>query len=131
MKTSELIAAIGDENVTIQFLDSCLIRADMTKKGSKITFGSDVRLQLDKIEKSGMIVWMDRDQLKAVLAGPVAKQPYAEDEVIALKAELFRIAEIARDIVSENCRDITYDTDIRLQAEAILEIADKALAVKP
>lgn len=78
MKTPELIAVIGDQNVAIQFLDNCMIRADMTKTGSKITFGTDVRLQIDKIEKSGMIVWMDREQLKAALAAPVVEKASAE-----------------------------------------------------
>lgn len=52
-------------------------------------------------------------------------------EVVDLKAAVCRIQQIARDIVAENFRDITYDTDIRMQAEAIIEIADKALGVKP
>ena len=73
MKTSELIAAVGDDKVGVQFIDQCNITMDWDhKKGTRITFGTDVALTLEGTERLGMIVWMDRDAVKAALAAEKA-----------------------------------------------------------
>lgn len=69
MKTSELIAAVGDDKVGIQFIDSCGITLDWDhKKGTRITFGTDAALGPNGTVRMGMIVWMDRDAVKAAIA---------------------------------------------------------------
>ncbi|QDH34007.1 hypothetical protein [Porphyrobacter sp. YT40] len=70
MKMSELILAIGDDNVEFQNLDSCLIAADYHhRKGTTITFGTDKRLHpTNGTEKLGLILWLDRDAVKAAIA---------------------------------------------------------------
>lgn len=68
MKTSELIAAVGDDKVGVQFIDSCGIALDWDhKKGTRITFGTDAELGPNGTVKMGMIVWMDRNAVKAAL----------------------------------------------------------------
>lgn len=76
MKTSELIAAVGDDKVGVQFIDTCNISMDWDhKKGTRITFGTDVKLIFNEgTERLGMIVWMDRDAVKAALAAEKAKK---------------------------------------------------------
>lgn len=69
MKTSELIAAVGDDVVGIQPLDKCALSLNWSeKKGTKITFGSDVKIEPGgRTEMFGLVVWMPRDKLKAVM----------------------------------------------------------------
>lgn len=66
MKLSELITAYGDERIEMQNLDHCSISLDMDKKGTKITFGTSVRLNLDGPEKLGLIIWLDRDEVARI-----------------------------------------------------------------
>lgn len=76
MKASELIAAVGDDKVGVQFLDQCAIDLNWGhKKGTRITFGTDVKLILNEgTERLGMIVWMDRDAVKAAIAAEKASK---------------------------------------------------------
>jgi hypothetical protein len=69
MKLSELIAAIGDENVGIQPLDVCADSLDWSaKKGTKITFVSDQPITPNGTVKLGLVIWMDRDAVDAEMA---------------------------------------------------------------
>lgn len=68
MKISELIAKVGDDNVKIQALDGCLIKADYSaKSGTKITFGTDAQLLPDGTKEMGIIVWLPREEVKKIL----------------------------------------------------------------
>lgn len=68
MKLSELILAVGDDNVQFQNLDQCAIDLNYSaKKGSKITFGTEQALTLDGTQKLGLVVWLDREQVNAAL----------------------------------------------------------------
>lgn len=76
MSIMELIAAVGLENLRIQFLDDDMTSAHWDhKKGSRITFGSDVTVDIaaDRLTKLGVVIWMDREQVKSVVAKAVAK----------------------------------------------------------
>ena len=65
MKLSELILAIGDENVQMQPLDACMIAARYDyRSGTKITFGTPMALTPNGTERMGLIVWLDRDAVK-------------------------------------------------------------------
>jgi hypothetical protein len=69
MKLSELITAVGDENVGIQNLDQCAIDLNWSaKKGTKITFGTDQVLTPEGLPKLGMVVWLDRKAVADALA---------------------------------------------------------------
>jgi hypothetical protein len=72
MKLSELILAVGDENVGIQNLDVCADTLDWSaKKGTKITFRTDQRLIFDTgTEKLGLVIWLDRDAVKKATVSP-------------------------------------------------------------
>lgn len=67
MKLSELIAAIGDDNVQFQNLDHCADKLNMNGATTKITFGTEQRLNLKGTEKLGLVIWLDRDDLVAEL----------------------------------------------------------------
>ncbi len=68
MKLSELILAIGDDNVRIQNLDVCADTLDWTaKRGTVIKFGTEVRLTPNGLDKLGMVVWLDRDAVAAAM----------------------------------------------------------------
>jgi hypothetical protein len=66
MKLSELISAVGDENVGLQNLDQSADALDWSaKKGlTKITFHTEQALILDGpgngLPKLGLVVWLDR-----------------------------------------------------------------------
>lgn len=69
MKLSQLILAIGDENVAIQNLDQCADTLDWTaKKGTKIKFGTEVPLTPNGTAKLGLVVWLDRDAVAAAMS---------------------------------------------------------------
>lgn len=70
MKTSELIAAVGDDNVGIQNIDTCATSLHWSeKKGARITFGSDVKILPEgRTDKLGLIVWLPRDRVSAIIA---------------------------------------------------------------
>ena len=73
MKLSELILAVGDENVAIQNLDVCADTLDYNiKSGTKIKFGTEVALTPEGTEKLGLVVWLPRDKVTAALA---SRQP--------------------------------------------------------
>lgn len=73
MKLSELIARIGDDNVEFQNLDGSLISVDFkAKSGTKITFGTSMTADFDGTTKLGLVVWLDRDAVKAAVAASKA-----------------------------------------------------------
>lgn len=68
MKMSELILAIGDDNVEFQNLDSCADSLNYSaKKGTKITFGTDMPLTPEGTRKLGLVLWLDRDAVKEAI----------------------------------------------------------------
>ncbi len=68
LTTSDLIKAVGDENVKIQNLDVAAIRLDYTRKsGTKITFGTDQPLLPTGTKMLGLVVWLPRDAVKKIL----------------------------------------------------------------
>lgn len=71
MQIPELLTRIGAD-VSYQYLDQCLMKADYDhKKGTKITFGTDVKLEPFKgTVEMGIVVWLPRDKAATVLAQP-------------------------------------------------------------
>jgi hypothetical protein len=63
---SELIAAYGDDKVQFQNLDQSAISLNMNGATTKITFGTEQRLNLDGTEKLGLVIWLDRDRVKEI-----------------------------------------------------------------
>lgn len=68
MKMSEMIAAYGDDNVQFQNLDQCAESLNMGNKHTKITFGTEQRLNLKGTEMLGLVLWFDRERLNEVVA---------------------------------------------------------------
>lgn len=69
MKMSELILAIGDDNVEFQNLDQCATDLNYShKSGTTIKFGTQRKLTPTGMDKLGLILWLDRDAVKAAVA---------------------------------------------------------------
>lgn len=69
MKMSELILAIGDENVEFQSLDECAVQLSYSLGGGgKITFGTEQPILPTGTKKLGLVLWLDRDAVKSALA---------------------------------------------------------------
>lgn len=73
MKISELIAAVGDENVRFQNLNNDAWGIDKTSKGTKITFYTD-GVQAEEFlagsgttKNIGLVVWLPRDKVNAAM----------------------------------------------------------------
>lgn len=68
MKMSELIAAYGDDNLHFQNLDQAADSMDWSRKsGGKITFGTQQEMTLEGTKRLGLILWLDRDKVAAIL----------------------------------------------------------------
>jgi hypothetical protein len=81
MKLSELIAAYGDDKVQFQNLDHCAEKMNMTGAVTKITFGTEQRLNLDGTDKLGLVVWMDRKRVAEIRAALLsAANPGAKED---------------------------------------------------
>ncbi len=73
MKLSELILAVGDENVKFQNLLNDAQSVDKTKHGTKITFYTDAVQAEEMIHAAttkniGLVVWLPRDRVDAAVA---------------------------------------------------------------
>ncbi len=70
MNLGDLINAVGD-NVQFQMLDQCADRMNMNKGVTKVTFGTEQPLGLNGFERMGIVVWLDRAQVKEITAATV------------------------------------------------------------
>ena len=68
LKLSELIAEYGDDNIQFQNLDHCVDDFQMTKRGTKARFGTNETFGFEGFHRLGLIVWMDRDKVDAIVA---------------------------------------------------------------
>lgn len=61
MKMTELLLAIGDDNIEFQNLDHCATDLRYSAKSkSRITFVTEGAITLDGTEKLGLVIWLDR-----------------------------------------------------------------------
>jgi hypothetical protein len=75
---SELILAIGDDNVEFQNLDSCAVSMNYNiKSGTKITFGADGNIlhPTKGTKKLGLVLWLDREAVKAAIEQETSNVP--------------------------------------------------------
>lgn len=84
MKLSEIILKIGDDNVTFQNLGNDLDSVSLTRRGVKVSFFTDPEninpndlLATKKSNKIGLIVWLPRDRVDAILAENSERKPGA------------------------------------------------------
>jgi hypothetical protein len=73
VKMSELILAVGDENVVFQNLLNDAQTVEKTKHGTKITFYTDSihaeeLLNGGATKKIGLVLWLPRDRVDAAVA---------------------------------------------------------------
>jgi hypothetical protein len=80
MKMSELILAVGDDNVAFQNLINDMDAINVTRRGTKISFFTDpANLQLHELlpggksKKIALVLWLPRDKAEAAIAA--AKAP--------------------------------------------------------
>jgi hypothetical protein len=86
MKMSDLILAVGDENVIFQSLDKDFSSIDRIKHGTKVTFYTDAiqpeeMLGGGKTKKMGLILWLPRDKVEAAIAAEKSGQTTLRGEV--------------------------------------------------
>ncbi len=80
MKMSELILAVGDDNVLVQNLNNDMDSIDKTKRGTKITFYTDQLTAEEMLterrgEKIGLVLWLPRDKVEAAVAAGHRSKP--------------------------------------------------------
>lgn len=65
MKITELIGAVGDENIMVQNLEQCFTESKFNgkKNATFITFGTEETFGTTK-SKVGLVLWMPRDLVK-------------------------------------------------------------------
>jgi hypothetical protein len=74
MKMSELILAVGDDNVKFQNLFESLNNASTNKKGvTKISFSTNALttndlMDLNRAKLVGLVLWLPRDKVEAAIA---------------------------------------------------------------
>jgi hypothetical protein len=73
MKMSELILAVGDENIKFQNLLNDAQAVEKTRAGTKITFFTDAiqaeeMLGGGKPKMTGLVLWLPRDKVDAAIA---------------------------------------------------------------
>ncbi len=69
MKLSELIAKCSDDEVQFQNLDQCIHTISFDhKKGTKITFGTDMVIDAKGPVKLGLVIWIDREEAARIIA---------------------------------------------------------------
>lgn len=78
MKMSELILAVGDDNVVFQNLLNDASSVDLTKHGTKITFYTDAISPVEMLaggetKKMGLVLWLPRDLVNAAIAAEKAR----------------------------------------------------------
>lgn len=61
---TELLAAVGEENIKVQYIDECASGMQMTKRqGNKLTVHTDEPFGLNGMQRFGFVLWVDRDKL--------------------------------------------------------------------
>lgn len=68
-KLTDLIDAVGLDNIEVQELDSCATDFVRGRNRNKITFATDQEWDFRNLagptEKYGLILWMDREEVEA------------------------------------------------------------------
>ncbi len=77
MNICELINECGGpDKVGIQYLDRCADSMDWKAgRGTTVKFGTDQPLTPNGLAKCGIVVWLDRDAVKAAIAKARATPP--------------------------------------------------------
>lgn len=65
MSLIQLLTAIGDENIKVQYIDECTSGIQATKQqGNKLTVHTDEQFTLQGMERFGFVLWIDRKKLE-------------------------------------------------------------------
>lgn len=67
MHLSELIRLYGDDKVEVQKLDDSATSLNMSNGVTKITFPTEEPLDIGGTDRLGLIVWMERDRVQAII----------------------------------------------------------------
>lgn len=68
MKISELILAIGDDNVQFQNLDHSADTLKLVGGTTRITFGTEEPFTMKGTERLGLVIWLERQAVTEALA---------------------------------------------------------------
>lgn len=61
MKLTELLNAIGDDNILFQNLDMCITQINKKKRENQVTFVTEQSFNAEGMTKIGLVVWLDRE----------------------------------------------------------------------
>lgn len=75
MNLSELIRRYGDDEVAIQKLDDSATSLNMSNGVTKITFLTEEPSDIGGTDRLGLIVWMERDRVQAIIDEAKANPP--------------------------------------------------------
>lgn len=75
MNLSELIRRYGDDKVAVQKLDDSATSLNMSEGVTKITFLTEEPLDIGGTDRLGLIVWMERDRVQAIIDEAKAGTP--------------------------------------------------------
>jgi hypothetical protein len=73
---SELVSAIGKENIQYQFLDHSIDKFQRRRQVNEITFVTDQQLDPsgNRMDRAGIVLWVPRDQFEAKLKELTSKE---------------------------------------------------------
>lgn len=75
MSLIQLLTAIGDESIKVQYIDECTSGMQMTKRqGNKLTVHTDERFTLRGMDRFGFVLWVDREKLEEAESAAQAAQ---------------------------------------------------------
>ena len=65
-KLSDVLAAVGNENIKVQYIDECTSKYQYTAKtGNKLTVHTAEEFDSRGMVRFGIVLWIDRDKLAA------------------------------------------------------------------
>ena len=67
MKISELVLAIGDDNIQFQNLDHSIDTLKMVGATTKVTFGTEEPFSIKGTERLGLVLWLERQAVADAL----------------------------------------------------------------
>ena len=71
----QLLTAVGDENIKVQYIDECTSRYNYTaKSGNKLTVHTDEEFDSRGMQRFGFVLWVDREKLEEAQRAQAQKE---------------------------------------------------------
>lgn len=77
----QLLSAVGDENIKVQYIDECTSQYNYTaKSGNKLTVHTDEEFDSRGMQRFGFVLWIDRAKLATARRESIAAIAAAKGE---------------------------------------------------